>query len=208
MKITCDDPDDDRSLPDCSAAVCRVRPELCARRSNSIPSPTRFSCPPVFISAKWPASRPIPRAIFSSTRARGIPRSRSAPCGRSRTAARGCSSSIAPASIVREIGKDTYGFMAAAQVRIDPPDNIWAVDEMSNMVMKFDPQGRVADAAWAQGGSGASPARSCERTMARDSPPICSTGRPMWRGTPQAISSWPMALATRASPSSIKTANS
>jgi len=45
---------------------------------------------------------------------------------------------------VREIGKDSYGFMAAAQVRIDPADNIWAVDEMSNMVMKFDPEGRVA----------------------------------------------------------------
>src|SRR5438105_1160360 len=45
---------------------------------------------------------------------------------------------------VREIGKDTYGFMTAAQVRIDPADNIWAVDEMSNMVMKFGPEGRVA----------------------------------------------------------------
>jgi 6-bladed beta-propeller len=45
---------------------------------------------------------------------------------------------------VREIGKDTYGFMAAAQVRVDPADNIWAVDEMSNMVMKFDSEGRVA----------------------------------------------------------------
>src|SRR5947207_963997 len=45
---------------------------------------------------------------------------------------------------VREIGKDTYGFMAAAQVRVDPADNIWTVDEMSNMVMKFDPEGRVA----------------------------------------------------------------
>jgi 6-bladed beta-propeller len=45
---------------------------------------------------------------------------------------------------VREIGKDTYGFMAAAQVRVDPADNIWAVDEMSNMVMKFDAGGRVA----------------------------------------------------------------
>ena len=45
---------------------------------------------------------------------------------------------------VREIGKDTYGFMTAAQVRVDPSDNIWAVDEMSNMVMKFDPEGRVA----------------------------------------------------------------
>ena len=44
---------------------------------------------------------------------------------------------------VREIGKDSYGFMVAAQVRVDPGDNIWAVDEMTNMVMKFDPQGRV-----------------------------------------------------------------
>src|SRR5499433_2325353 len=44
---------------------------------------------------------------------------------------------------VREIGKDSYGFMFAAQVRIDPQDNIWVVDQMSNMVMKFDPQARV-----------------------------------------------------------------
>src|SRR5206468_9890044 len=46
--------------------------------------------------------------------------------------------------IFREIGKDSYGFMSDAQVRVDPADNIWAVDEMSNMVMKFDPEGRVA----------------------------------------------------------------
>ena len=45
---------------------------------------------------------------------------------------------------VREIGKDSYGFMFAAQVRVDPSDNIWVVDEMTNMVIKFDPQGRVA----------------------------------------------------------------
>src|SRR5438045_3884288 len=45
---------------------------------------------------------------------------------------------------VREIGKDTYGFVAAAQVRVDSADNIWPGDEMSNMVMKFDPEGRVA----------------------------------------------------------------
>ena len=44
---------------------------------------------------------------------------------------------------VREIGKESYGFMVAEQIRVDPGDNIWAVDEMTNMVMKFDPQGRV-----------------------------------------------------------------
>jgi DNA-binding beta-propeller fold protein YncE len=44
---------------------------------------------------------------------------------------------------MREIGKDSYGFMYASQVRIDPNDNIWVVDQMTNMVMKFDPQGRL-----------------------------------------------------------------
>jgi hypothetical protein len=44
----------------------------------------------------------------------------------------------------REIGQGLYGFLFAAQVRVDPQDNIWVVDEMSAMVMKFDPQGRVA----------------------------------------------------------------
>ena len=43
----------------------------------------------------------------------------------------------------REVGKDTYAFMAAAQARVDPADNLWVVDEMSNTVLKFDPQGRV-----------------------------------------------------------------
>ena len=45
---------------------------------------------------------------------------------------------------VREIGKDTYAFMYAAQVRVDPSDNVWVVDEMSNMVIKFDTQRRVS----------------------------------------------------------------
>ena len=44
---------------------------------------------------------------------------------------------------VREIGQDSYAFLVAQQVRIDPQDNIWIVDQMSNMVIKFDPNGRV-----------------------------------------------------------------
>jgi len=44
---------------------------------------------------------------------------------------------------IREIGKDSSGFMYASQVRIDPADNIWVVDQMSSMVMKFNPQGRL-----------------------------------------------------------------
>jgi 6-bladed beta-propeller protein len=44
----------------------------------------------------------------------------------------------------RELGQGLYGFLFAAQVHVDPQDNIWVVDEMSAMVMKFDPQGRIA----------------------------------------------------------------
>jgi DNA-binding beta-propeller fold protein YncE len=44
----------------------------------------------------------------------------------------------------REIGQGLYSFLFAAQVRVDPQDNIWVVDELSSMVVKFDPQGRVA----------------------------------------------------------------
>ena len=44
----------------------------------------------------------------------------------------------------REIGQGIYGLLFAAQVRVDPQDNLWVVDEMSAMVMKFDAQGRIA----------------------------------------------------------------
>jgi DNA-binding beta-propeller fold protein YncE len=44
---------------------------------------------------------------------------------------------------LREIGQDSYGFLVAQQVRIDPQDNIWVVDQMSDMVIKFDPNGQV-----------------------------------------------------------------
>src|ERR671934_614206 len=47
-------------------------------------------------------------------------------------------------AFVREIGQGLYGFAFAHAVRVDPQDNIWAVDEGSNMVIKFNPQGRVA----------------------------------------------------------------
>jgi DNA-binding beta-propeller fold protein YncE len=44
---------------------------------------------------------------------------------------------------VREIGQGSYGFLVAQQVRIDPQDNLWVVDQMSSMVIKFDPNGQV-----------------------------------------------------------------
>src|ERR1700680_4730035 len=44
---------------------------------------------------------------------------------------------------LREIGQGLYGFIQAHAVRVDPQDNIWVVDEGSNMVIKFDPEGHV-----------------------------------------------------------------
>jgi len=41
-------------------------------------------------------------------------------------------------TFVREIGQDSYGFMVAQQLRVDPQDNIWTVDEFTNMVIKWD----------------------------------------------------------------------
>lgn len=46
-------------------------------------------------------------------------------------------------NFVREIGQGLYGFEFAHKVRVDSEDNIWAVDEGTNTVMKFNPQGRV-----------------------------------------------------------------
>jgi len=46
-------------------------------------------------------------------------------------------------AFVREIGQGLYGFEFAHAVRVDAADNIWAVDEGTNMVIKFGPDGRV-----------------------------------------------------------------
>jgi sugar lactone lactonase YvrE len=46
-------------------------------------------------------------------------------------------------TFLHEIGEGLYGFVFAHAVRVDPQDNIWAVDEGSNLVIKFNPEGRV-----------------------------------------------------------------
>ena len=46
-------------------------------------------------------------------------------------------------AFVKEWGQNAYGFSFAHAVRVDKDDNIWVVDEGSNMVMKFNPQGRI-----------------------------------------------------------------
>lgn len=44
---------------------------------------------------------------------------------------------------LREIGHNLYAWSFAHTVKIDPQDNIWVTDKGSDMVVKFDPQGRV-----------------------------------------------------------------
>jgi hypothetical protein len=43
---------------------------------------------------------------------------------------------------IREMGTGIYGFLFAQSVRVDPQDNIWAVDRGSDTAIKFDPTGR------------------------------------------------------------------
>jgi DNA-binding beta-propeller fold protein YncE len=45
---------------------------------------------------------------------------------------------------IREIGHNLYAWSFAHTVKIDPQDNIWATDKGSDMVIKFNPAGRVA----------------------------------------------------------------
>ena len=44
---------------------------------------------------------------------------------------------------VREMGRGLYAWSEAHSVRIDKDDNIWAIDKGSNMIIKFNPHGRV-----------------------------------------------------------------
>jgi sugar lactone lactonase YvrE len=46
-------------------------------------------------------------------------------------------------SYVREIGAGSYAMEYAHSVRVDAEDNIWVVDEGTNLVVKFNPAGRI-----------------------------------------------------------------
>ena len=45
-------------------------------------------------------------------------------------------------NFVREISPRNYAFAFAHTVRVDPQDNVWAVDEGTNMIVKFNPAGK------------------------------------------------------------------
>jgi DNA-binding beta-propeller fold protein YncE len=44
---------------------------------------------------------------------------------------------------LREIGKNLYAWSYAHAVRVDKDDNIWAIDKGSDMIIRFNPEGRV-----------------------------------------------------------------
>src|SRR5690242_19049928 len=44
---------------------------------------------------------------------------------------------------IREIGHHLYAWSFAHTVKVDKDDNIWVTDKGSDMVIKFNPQGRV-----------------------------------------------------------------
>ena len=45
---------------------------------------------------------------------------------------------------LREIGKNLYAWSFAHAVRVDRDDNVWVIDKGSDMMIKFNPEGRVA----------------------------------------------------------------
>ena len=46
-------------------------------------------------------------------------------------------------TFLKEIGSGYYGFEFAHSVRVDKDDNIWTVDEGTNMITKFSPDGKL-----------------------------------------------------------------
>jgi hypothetical protein len=44
---------------------------------------------------------------------------------------------------VKEFGVGSYGFSFAHAVRVDKDDNVWAVDEGTNVIQKFSPDGKL-----------------------------------------------------------------
>jgi DNA-binding beta-propeller fold protein YncE len=49
----------------------------------------------------------------------------------------------ADGKFIREIGHNLYAWSYAHSVKVDPEDNIWVADKGSDMVVKFNPEGRV-----------------------------------------------------------------
>ena len=54
---------------------------------------------------------------------------------------------------LREIGKGLYAWSYAHAIRFDKDDNLWAIDKGSDMIIRFNPEGRVTMVFGAEEGS-------------------------------------------------------
>ena len=46
-------------------------------------------------------------------------------------------------NFVKEFGQGSYGYAFAHAVRVDKDDNVWSVDEGTNIIMKYNPEGKL-----------------------------------------------------------------
>ena len=88
-------------------------------------------------SVKWPVSQSIPRDTFLCSR---VAIRRGPAYGASAAQLLECG---ADGRFVREIGHNLYAWSYAHTVKVDREDNIWVTDKGSDMVIKFNPEGRV-----------------------------------------------------------------
>ncbi len=113
----------------------------------------------------------------------------------------------AKGQFIREIGKNLYAWSFSHTIKVDPADNIWVTDKGSDMVIKFDPEGRVVMV------FGRKQEASDEETgpLKHPKPPLPPrmagfVRSPTWPGTGPATPSSAMAISTRASPRWTRTA--
>ena len=104
-------------------------------------------------------------------------------------------------AFVREIGRDNYGFAFAHSVRVDAQDNIWAVDEGTDMLVKFSPEGRVLMVIGRREDPVDMLAQHARQRRASTAATrsTASAGRPTSPSISRATSSCPTATSTRAS---------
>jgi hypothetical protein len=85
----------------------------------------------------------------------------------------------ATGKFVREWTPGLYGFEFAHKVRVDAQDNVWVVDEGTNMVIKFSPEGRVLMVLGRRPDAVEGAVVTPQETRRRRSG-ICLRGRPTW----------------------------
>jgi DNA-binding beta-propeller fold protein YncE len=83
-------------------------------------------------------------------------------------------------NFIRSIGDDLYGFSAAHDLRIDSEDNIWAVDEGTNMVIKFNPEGQVVMVLGRKPVAGATVERRADGSSPSVPADLVSLNSPKW----------------------------